>query len=532
VSHAGHSVVIVDDAEDVRLLVRMNLELSKRFDVIAEGGTGLDAIELAEAHRPDVLLLDLSMPEMDGWEALPRVLEASPETRVVVLTGFDDPSLADRARDLGATSLLRKAASLETIADDLYEVVRVSPPDAGRRTAEAAPGGEAGQPGQPGQPGQRRGGRNPDEHARGRKVAEEALRRSEERFRLFVEAVKDYAIFMLDRDGHVMSWNAGAQRLKGYRAEEILGRHFRTFYPPEKQAERHPEHELELALRDGAYEEEGWRVRKDGTRFWANVVITAVHDSAGNHLGFAKVTRDVTDRRDLLNSLSHVADERAQFLAVTAHELRSPIGVISGAADLLRTHWTRIEEGERKELLDSMTANAARLRRLLDDLLTAARLEAGAVELLAEDVMLAPIVTAAVAAASRGRAEGAVIADVAPDLVVRGDPGRVAQMVDNLVSNGLEHGKPPVEVAAERVGANVEIRVSDSGAGVRDDIAARLFDRFATTRQRGGTGLGLFIIREMARAHGGDSWYEPPDLSERRRPTFVVSLPAGGVPQV
>jgi PAS domain S-box-containing protein len=507
------TVVIVDDADDVRLLVRMQLEMSERYEVIGEGMSGLDAIELAAEHHPDVMILDLSMPGMDGWEALPRVLEKSPETSVVVLTGFDDPGLSERARDLGATALLRKSVSLESIADDLGEVLRVAGVRPSARTDAPEPARDSG------------AAQTTGEHARRSRVAEEALRRSEQRFRLLVEAVKDYAIFMLDRDGHIISWNAGAQRLKGYRAEEILGRHFRNFYPPEKQAERHPEHELELALRDGVYEEEGWRVRKDGSLFWANVVITAVHDADGNHLGFAKVTRDVTDRRRLLDGLSRVAEDRAQFLAVTAHELRSPIGVISGAADLLRAHWRELAEDERDELLESMTSNAVRLRRLLDDLLTAARLEADAVALDNQSVELAPLIAQAVSSAARGRAVGEIVADVPAGIVVRGDAGRIGQAVDNLVSNALEHGGAPVEVSAVREGEMVQIRVSDSGPGIRDDIAGRLFDRFATTRQRGGTGLGLFIVRQLARAHGGDAWYEPPERTDRHRPTFVLSLP-------
>jgi len=128
-------------------------------------------------------------------------------------------------------------------------------------------------------------------------AAEEQLRRSEERQRLLIEAVQEYAIFMLTVDGMVASWNPGAERIKGYAANEIVGQHFRVFYPPEQQAARHPEFELEEAIRFGRYEEEGWRVRKDGTRFWASVLITAVFDDSGAHIGFAKVTRDATERR-------------------------------------------------------------------------------------------------------------------------------------------------------------------------------------------------------------------------------------------
>src|SRR3954468_22258194 len=218
-------------------------------------------------------------------------------------------------------------------------------------------------------------------------------------FQRLVEGVRDYAIFMLDPTGHVMSWNGGAQRIKGYTADEIIGRHFRVFYPQELQARKHPEYELQEALTHGHYEEEGWRIRKDGSRFWANVLITAVFGSAGDLVGFAKVTRDTTERRRLEEEREHAVEalgranteleavngrlqqaveDQSEFLAVTAHELRTPIGVIAGSAATLSRHVEELTEEERSELLDGMLASTGRLRRLLADLLTAARLQASA----------------------------------------------------------------------------------------------------------------------------------------------------------
>ena len=127
----------------------------------------------------------------------------------------------------------------------------------------------------------------------------EELRQSEERFKLLVGSIRDYAIFMLDPKGHVLTWNAGAERFKGYRADEIIGQHFSRFYPPEALERRLPEHELQVASKTGVFEDEGWRVRKDGSLFWANVVTTAMRDGEGKLVGFAKVTRDLTQRRQL-----------------------------------------------------------------------------------------------------------------------------------------------------------------------------------------------------------------------------------------
>jgi len=370
------------------------------------------------------------------------------------------------------------------------------------------------------------------------------LRRSEERFRLLVEAVEDYAIFMLDPTGHVVSWNAGAQRSKLYSADEIIGQHFRVFYPPELQEQRHPEHELEIALREGHYEEEGWRVRRDGGRFWASVLITAVHNAAGEHVGFAKVTRDTSERRRLeqereeavralatanaeLESLNRrlgqSAQDQSQFLAVTAHELRTPIGVLGGSAETLSRHWADLTDEERSELFDAMASSTGRLRRLLADLLTASRLQASGLSMQTAPVRIDDVVADAVTTARSAYPDAELNVGGDTGVVVAGDRDRLAQALDNLLTNALLHGVPPVTVDVAATDSRVEIRVSDRGEGVTPAMQARLFDRFATGSS-GGTGLGLFIVRELARAHGGEASYDPgpPDGSGR---AFVISLP-------
>jgi len=169
-----------------------------------------------------------------------------------------------------------------------------------------------------------------------RRRQEQEVRHSEERFRLMVEAVKDYAIFMLDPEGRVASWNAGAERIKGYRSSEILGKHFSIFYPPDRVAARWPEHELEVARAEGRFEEEGWRLRKDGSRFWANVIITAVYDQSGELRGFTKVTRDLTERRRM-ETLEAEGKQMTEFLAMLGHELRNPLAPIRNAVAVMRS---------------------------------------------------------------------------------------------------------------------------------------------------------------------------------------------------
>ena len=652
------TVVIVDDAADVRTLVRTRLRLSGRLEVVGEGATGVEAVEAAREHQPDLLLLDVSMPEMDGLVALPLVLAASPGTRVVMYSGFSEEGLAQRAIELGAAAFLEKSTSLETLADQLLALLGEDARTAAEREEPAPRVDEADRTvlrehlerfrevfddaaigmatvtlaGQVvranaalasllgrgldelvGLPyADLTGGRadrvedalaqilaGPSrvvqlEHdvaaaadadaaddaadvadaARRRRVmatvapvldsggrplylflqvqdvtaqrqAEEELRRSEARFRLLVENVEDYAIFMLSPEGLIESWNAGAERIKGYTESEILGRHFRAFYPPEVQEARHPEHELELALRDGHYEEEGWRVRKDGGRFWANVLITAVRDQTGRHIGFAKITRDTTERREMLEDredaaaalaeanaqLHQAAEDQAHFLAVTAHELRTPVGVLAGTAEMLAEHGDDLEDDERRQLLEGMSSSAARLRRLLADLLTASRLQASALELDVETVELAVLVDTAAAAARRTHPGVEIEATAEPGLLVEGDRDRLAQAVDNLIANALRHGTPPVLVSARATDTDpdtVEIEVRDAGAGVSEELRDRLFDRFASGRSGGGTGLGLYIVRQLARSHHGEATYRPGGGDAGAGGSFVLTLPRVG----
>src|SRR5215207_2601783 len=220
-----------------------------------------------------------------------------------------------------------------------------------------------------------------------RRRAEDALRASEERFRLLVEGVRDYAIFLLDPEGRIASWNEGAHRIKGYRAEEIIGRHFSTFYPAEDLAAGKPPRELEIASREGKYEEEGWRVRKDGSLFWASVLITALRGSDGSLVGFAKVTRDLTERRaaqeraiaDARRLAEAEASSRAksEFLTAMSHELRTPINAAMGYLELLAMGIGGDISEQQREYLTRIRSSQEYLLRIINDLLNYGRIEAG-----------------------------------------------------------------------------------------------------------------------------------------------------------
>jgi signal transduction histidine kinase len=294
------------------------------------------------------------------------------------------------------------------------------------------------------------------------------------------------------------------------------------FYTREAQQARRPERELEVATRVGRYEEEGWRLRKDGSRFWANAVITAIRDSSGDLVGFGKVTRDITERREMQREreraaaelaaanvrLVAAAEDKTQFLAVTAHELRTPIQVISGAADTLSHHWTELTDAERTDLLESMRASGGRMRRLLDDLLTAARLDSGAVEVRTQPTLVRPLLLDAVAQTLAAYPDAGMDVECAADVAVAVDPSRLGQILAIYLINAARHGAPPVQVVVSTAGGGVLIEVVDHGPGVPAELEQRLFEKFAHGPHDGGSGLGLFIARRLARAQGGDAWYE------------------------
>jgi PAS domain S-box-containing protein len=336
--------------------------------------------------------------------------------------------------------------------------------------------------------------------------ANEALRQSEERFRLMVEAVRDYAIFMLDPDGRIASWNEGAQRLKGYAASEIIGKHFSVFYPEEERRRGHPQYELQRAVKEGRYEEEGWRLRKDGSRFWANVVITAVFDQEGNHLGFTKVTRDFTEARKLREA--QVAIQlRDEFLSIAGHELRTPLSALLMQIQSLARSPQIADERVRQRLQKAASAGM-RLETLIGQMLDVSRITAGRLQLEREATSLDAIVRevmdrfAELAAASRCE----VTLRLEP---VSGnwDRLRLEQVVNNLVSNAIKYGKGrPIEIETRAEGPDGILRVIDHGIGIPADDQHRIFERFERakgTREYAGFGLGLWIARSIVESSGG-----------------------------
>ncbi len=359
----------------------------------------------------------------------------------------------------------------------------------------------------------------------------EELSRSEELFGLLDEEVKEYAIFMLDPEGCIKNWSAGAERIKGYRAGEIVGRHFSVLYTPEDIERGHPEEELRIAKERGHYEEEGFRVRKDGSRLYASVLITALHDEEGNLRGFSKVVRDVSERRryeEELKEARRTAEEarqaaeeanraKSEFLANMSHEIRTPMNGVIGMTGLLMD--TALDD-EQREYAQTVRSSGENLLTIINDILDFSKMEAGKLDIEAIAFDLRSAVEESVdLLAKRAHQKGLEIASLVEAKVhtaLRGDPGRIRQVLVNLVGNAVkftEEGEVTLVVRLvgekEEEAAVVRFEVKDTGIGLTEEQRGRLFQPFSqadasTTRRYGGTGLGLAISRQLVELMGGE----------------------------
>jgi two-component system sensor histidine kinase/response regulator len=355
-----------------------------------------------------------------------------------------------------------------------------------------------------------------------RKSSSDILHATEERFRLLVDAVSDYALLMLDPNGNVISWNSGAERIKGYQAEEILGKHFSCFYLPEAIAKCHPDAELRIAAAEGRYQEEGWRIRKDGSRFLAEVIITAIRDKKGELAGFAKVTRDITERQKIDRQLKKAKEDaesadmaKGDFLANMSHEIRTPMNGVIGLTGLMLSGDLNPQQ---REFAETIRASGETLLTIINDILDFSKIEAGKllIELLDFD-LIETVESSLDLLAETAHSKGIELAcEIAPNVHanLRGDPGRLRQILTNLLGNAVKFtakGEVLVRVkmaSQTETHAKLQFDVEDTGVGISPEEQAVLFKPFSqadssTTRKYGGTGLGLAIAKHLVSLMGG-----------------------------
>jgi PAS domain S-box-containing protein len=407
-----------------------------------------------------------------------------------------------------------------------------------------------------------------------RRAAEESLRESEERFRLLVQSVQDYAIFLLDPAGLIATWNEGAQRIKGYNADEVIGKHFSIFYAEADAAK--PELELRVARETGKYEDEGWRLRKDGTRFWASVVITAIHDAKGKLAGFSKVTRDLTERRAAhdraIEDARRLATEEAareaaearaaefrslseqlrvqtlelerqreesenanrvksEFLAAMSHELRTPLNAIGGYAQLIQLGLSGPVTEIQREQLDRIQNSQQHLLSVINDILNYSRIEAGKVTYDIVPFAISDAIRAVVPMVDplvRAKGLSLGVPHLTQDLIARADRTKVEQILINLLSNAVKFTDAgTVAVKCGGTDQTVWVSVRDTGLGIEAEHIDTIFAPFAQVGRtlaspKEGTGLGLSISRDLAVAmHGKLSVESEPGVGS----TFTLTLP-------
>lgn len=344
-----------------------------------------------------------------------------------------------------------------------------------------------------------------------------------ETFQLLVATIKDYAIFMLDPTGHVATWNAGAQGFKGYMPSEIIGKHFSTFYSQEDRDNDKPGRELRDALRDGRCEDEGWRFRKDGSRFWANVVITPVYKD-NVLLGFSKVTRDLTERRKAENSLIAAYEEasklKSEFLANMSHEIRTPMhGMLSALTLLLDT---KLDNNQR-ELTRIIQESGDVLLQLIDDFLDFSKLASGSFSISNDIISVSDVIQSVFRAHQTCHSPDVKLEIELDDNLPRsaeGDSLRYRQIVQNLLSNATkftEQGYVRIVARLQKEDQDyftILTEVIDSGIGVPASGSQTLFTPFtqidnSTTKRYKGTGLGLSICKSLAELMGGNIGFHP-----------------------
>ncbi len=365
-------------------------------------------------------------------------------------------------------------------------------------------------------------------------------RRSEQKYRLLVEQVVDYAIFYMDPNGHIQSWNLGAERLKGYSADEIIGQHFSRFYGKEDREGGLPQHVLATAATTGHFEGEGWRYRKDGSKFWASIVVTALRDEEGELYGFSKLTRDMTERKQLLDQLREHSEElelrvreREQsnaeleaFAYSVSHDLRAPLRAVAGFAGALAEDYGGQLNDEARDFLNEIINAAARMNSQVRDLLDYGRL--ARVNMALEPVRVASAVHEALRMAGDEHNPAVKIA-VPVDVEVAAYRQVLAQVLLNLISNALKfaapNSQPEVRIWTEERGDMVRIGISDNGIGIAPQHQERIWNVFERLHDRStypGSGIGLAIVkRAVTRMHG----HYGVDSEVGKGSTFWIELP-------
>jgi PAS domain S-box-containing protein len=517
------NVLLVDDEPANLLALEAVLAGLGR---LVRATSGAEALRLLLEEDFAVVLLDVQMKGLDGFDTaqLIRSRDRTRHTPIIFLTAYESADFpAAKAYTLGAVDYLLKPLTPVILRAKVAFFIELFQKTERVRALER--------------------------EAFERRLAADSerltrqARDEQERFRLVAENVQDFAIFLLAPAGLVVSWNAGAERILGYRAEEVLGRSCALFFTPEDIADGRPERELREAAETGRSGNDCWLVRKGGGRFWASGVTTALRD--GGLRGYVKILRDLTERRALEDELRRRADELAErdhrkdeWIALLAHELRNPLASVLTSLHVLRQE--SASPAVRGESLDRAERQVRHLSRLVDGLLEASRVLLGRVRLRSERLDLARLVRTAAEDQRAVLGQAGVTLEVeTPEtpVWVEGDATRLTQALNNLLDNSLKFsaagGRVSVRLEADAGAGRAVLTVSDTGAGIESKVLPRLFEPFSQAeqgldRQHGGLGLGLAVVKGLVELHGGG--VEAASGGPGRGATFTVRLPLGQEP--
>jgi two-component system CheB/CheR fusion protein len=372
-----------------------------------------------------------------------------------------------------------------------------------------------------------------------RKHVESALRESEQRNRLILEGVREYAIFMLDHEGYITTWNTAAERTLGYSESEVLGQPLSMVVSRENSEDVQPDQQIVKAREHGFVDIQGWHLRKGGGRFWGTGLLSALQDSSGRITGYVKILRDNTEQKlaeEALKNAKRAAEAaneaKDQFLANVSHELRTPLSAIVLWTSLIEDHKI-VEPQQFAEAIAAIKRSAEEQRELIEDLVDTSRIVAGKLRLELQQIELPAVIHAGIETARPMATEKNITLKESFDPrvnVVSADGARIKQVVSNLVNNAIKFtpndGK--VSVNLSRVGDEVQISITDTGVGMSKEFLPHIFDRFsqmedASTRTQSGLGLGLAIAKQIVEMHGGCITVQSPGVG--RGSSFTVRLP-------
>lgn len=496
-------LVIAPTRRDAELTCEMLADHRIDCDLCADAQALVDELELGvgavliaeEFLNGESTLLAEFVKQQPSWSDLPVIL--------VTRQGLESPSVTRALELLGNVTLIERPTKVLGLANAVRNALRARQRQYQSRNLIIE-----------------------------RERTASALKESEQRFRTLVEQVKDYAIFMIDLEGHATSWNAGVLRVLGFTEREFIGLDIsKRIFIPEDQAAGVPQVELEQAKVTGAASNDRWMMRSNGTFFWASGITSALYDPQGLHIGYTKVMRDLTLNKQAEEALKQADRRKDEFLATLAHELRNPLAPIRNSLHVLRS--TASGNRTLEELCIMLERQVEHLVRLVDDLLEVSRITRGKIELRKEEVDLATIVRNAVEI-SQPLMDAAghhlsVTLPVGP-VTIWGDSVRLGQVLANLLNNAAKYtnngGK--ITLRAEVEGNQAVVAVRDNGIGIPQEMLSTVFDMFmqvnnTTRRAQGGLGIGLTLVKSLVELHGGTVGVhsDPTEVGSE----FIISFP-------